>query len=198
MHRRLFPIFVLLGAAGFFGLLPLRATSVVAPSFAELVSEAQVIVRGTVQAVRCAWVETPQGRLIKTYVTFAVEKRLKGPAPEELVLEFLGGEIDGEGMRVEGMPQFAAGRREILFVSGNGVRFCPLVGMMHGRYHVMKEAATAREFITRDDGVPLENPDDVQLPQGLAAAAGHRARVGLPAEAFEQAIAAEAAPRALR
>ena len=54
-----------------------RATSVVAPSFSELVSEAQVIVRAEIVSVRSAWVESAQGPVIKTFVTLAVKKSLK-------------------------------------------------------------------------------------------------------------------------
>ena len=175
------------------GVQPARATSVVAPSFPALVAEAQTIVRGKVRAIRCAWVDSPQGRVIKTYVTFAVLKRLKGPTAEELTLQFLGGEIDGQSMTVSGMPQFRVGQIEIIFVAGNGMRFCPLIGMMHGRYHVQTEEGAQREFVARDDGVPLESESDVQLPQG-AGGLGDRfkhAASALTPESFEQKIAEE-------
>ncbi len=193
-HRLLIFLFVLAWLAA----SPARATSVVAPSFPELVNEAETIVRGQVTAVRCAWADSPQGRVIKTYVTFAVEKRLKGTAPDELVLQFLGGEVDGQGMAVQGMPQFTAGKREILFIAGNGVRFCPLVGMMHGRYRVLTDATTARDYIARDDGVPLASEADVQLPQGGTTAAnrGKLAATALTPAAFEQKISAEISRRA--
>jgi hypothetical protein len=176
-----------------------RATSVVPPSFPELVSEAQVIVRARVESVRCAWVETPQGRAIKTFVTLAVQKRLKGEAPAEIVLQLLGGEIDGQGMRVEGMPRFAVGRTEILFIADNGVQFCPLVGMMHGRYHVQTEPATGRDYVARDDGVPLENEQQVQVPQGTGTVADRALSPtgALTPEAFEEKIAAEVGRHAL-
>ena len=197
MSSRRFLIFVWLVLA-LAGTRLAWATSVIAPSFAELVDEAQTIVRGKVIAVRCAWADSPQGRLIKTYVTFAVEKRLKGSAPDELVLQFLGGEVDGEGMTVQGMPRFTVGQAEILFVAGNGVRFCPLVGMMHGRYRVMTDATSARDYMARDDGVPLEHESDVQLPQGTAAASRPKRRAAaLTPAAFEERITAEVAHRAL-
>ena len=175
-----------------------RATSVVPPTFPELVREAQVIVRARVTAVRCGWVESPQGRAIKTFVTLTVQKRLKGAAPAELVLQFLGGEIDGQGMRVEGMPRFVEGQTDILFVVGNGVQFCPLVAMMHGRYRVLTDATSARDYVARDDNVPLESEQDVQLPQGTGAVSSRfkPAAAALTPEAFEQKIAAEVGRRA--
>ena len=59
-------------------------------------------------------------------------------AAASLTLAFLGGDLEGQSMRVEGMPRFTEGQREILFISGNGTRFCPPVAMMHGRYHVLQ------------------------------------------------------------
>jgi len=69
-------------------------------------------------------------------------------------------------MRVSGMPRFTVGQKDIVFISDTrGVQFSPLVGLMHGRYRVQTDAATARDYITRDDGAPLESEADVQLPK---------------------------------
>jgi hypothetical protein len=177
-----------------------RATSVTPPTFAELIAESQFIVRARVQAVRAAWVDSPQGRVIRTYVTVSVLKPLKGAAPAELTLELLCGEIDGHGMQVAGMPRFEPGRMEFLFIAGNGVRFCPLVGIMHGRYRILTDPATAREYVARNDGVPLESEHDVQLPQPGNALA---LRFKQPAQAlspqtFEQRITGELLRHATR
>lgn len=179
---------------------PALATSVAPPTFAELIAESQLIVRARVQAVRAAWVDSPQGRVIKTYVTVSVLRPLKGPAPTELTLELLGGEIDGHGMQVAGMPRFEVGRTEFLFISGNGVRFCPLVGMMHGRYRILTDPDSARDYVARDDRIPLESVHDVQLPQpgnALALRFKHPDRALTPL-AFEQLITGEILRHATR
>ena len=175
-----------------------HATSVVPPKFAELVAEAQVIVRAKVTQVACVWVDTPQGRVIKTNVTLTVAKVIKGSADKEMTLQFLGGEIDDQVMRVAGMPQFAVGQTDIVFVTGNGVKFCPLVGMMHGRYRVKVDAATQREFIARDDGVPLEDVSEVQLQQNVSSIVtrGKSAAAALTPDVFEQKIKEEASRHA--
>lgn len=175
-----------------------RATTVTPPTFAELVAEAQLIVRARVDAVRAAWVDSPQGRVIKTYVTVTVLKPLKGGAPATLTLQLLGGEIDGQGMQVAGMPRFQPGQVEFLFISGNGARFCPLVGMMHGRYRVLTDPATAREYVARDDGAPLESEHEVRLPQPASALVlRHRTpAAALTPLVFEQRIAGELARHA--
>lgn len=177
-----------------------RATSVTPPTFAELVAESQLIVRARVQSVRADWVDSPQGRVIKTFVTLAVLKPLKGQAPAELTLQLLGGEIDGHGMQVAGMPRFQPGQLEFLFISGNGVRFCPLVGLMHGRYRVLADPATGRDYVARNDGVPLASEHDVQLPQPGPALAlpFKRPAEALTPLAFEQAITGELLRHAAR
>jgi hypothetical protein len=176
---------------------PCRGTTVVAPTFAELVDEAQTIVRARVIELHSAWADSPQGRVIKTHVTFRIEKQLKGGATPELTLSFLGGELDGQGMRVAGMPQFTVGQTEILFIAGNGVRFCPLVAMMHGRYHVQTDAATGREYMARNDGIPLLSEHDVQLPQDGNPLERPLKPVSaaLSPAAFEQRIVSQISPR---
>lgn len=183
-----------------------RATSVVAPTFNELVGESDTIFRGRVAAVQARRVESPDAAavLIKTFVTFAVERVLKGTAAPEVTLEFLGGTVGADSLVVTGMPRFTTGSREIVFVQKNGAQFCPLVAMRHGRYRVLRDAATAREIVVRDNGVPLADPAEVVLPMdGLpapvraASAASATARALTPAE-FESAIAAEAGRANLR
>ncbi len=173
-----------------------HATSVVAPSFPELVAESQFVVRAKVVAVRPSWVDTPQGRVIMTYVTVDVLKCLKGAASNKLTMQLLGGEIDGQGMRVAGMPQFTVGSSEILFVCDNGTAFCPLVGMMHGRYRVLHDATANCNYIARDDGSLLASVDDVQLPPGLRMVNRLRVGSGLTLESFEGEISKEVARHA--
>ncbi len=169
-----------------------HATTVTAPTFEELVSEADVIVRARVAAVATRWADSPQGRVIMTDVTFSVLKNLKGRAEAQLTLSFLGGELDGQGMRVAGMPRFAPGDVEIVFVAGNRAQFCPLVAMMHGRYRVLTDASNAREYMARNDGVPLESESEVQLPQNQTGIPARMKQVAaaLSPEDFEARIAA--------
>ena len=174
-----------------------RATSVTPPSFPELVAEAQVIARGTVTGISSRWVDAPQGRTIKTFVDFAIEKTLKGTSSGTVTLEFLGGTVGADTLRVSGMPEFKVGDREILFVRGNGTQFCPLVRLMHGRYRVRTDAASHRDFVARDDDLPLTSPADVQQPEPEAAVRGTpktmRSALPLTPDEFESDITAEVA-----
>jgi hypothetical protein len=179
-----------------------RATSVVPPSFPELVNEAEAIYRGRVTAVQPRRVERLDGNgsVIKTFVTVAIDKVLKGPQQKEIVLEFLGGTIGDESMTVSGMPKFNPGAEEFVFVQRNGVQFCPLVAVMHGRYKVLRDEAAAREFIARDNGAPLTDVAEVELPMNQLPAqlrAASAARALTPA-AFEASIAFEVQRPTLR
>ena len=66
----------------------------------------------------------------------------------------LGGTVDGQTLRVSDAPTFKVGDRDILFVEHNGTQFIPLVGIMHGRFHVQLEQ-DGGESIARDNGAPL-------------------------------------------
>jgi hypothetical protein len=176
-----------------------RATTVVPPTFPELVGKADAIYRGHVTNVEARWVDRADGggKIIKTFVTVAVERVLKGADQPEVTLEFLGGTVGNESLTVSGMPKFKVGQREIVFVQKNGVQFCPLVAMMHGRYRVNRDDATGSEFIARDNGTPLTDVSDVELPleqvpaQIRAATARTAAARGLTPAAFEASVVSE-------
>lgn len=179
-----------------------HATSVVPPSFPELVSEADAIYRGRVTASIARYVPRPDGgNVIKTYLTFAIDRVIKGSPQSQIILEFLGGTIGEDTLTVSGMPRFTIGSPEIIFVQKNGIQFCPLVAVMHGRYRILRDAAAGREFIARDNGLPLAHPSEVELPMTplpaplQAAAAAAR---GLTPASFEASITSELQRPSLR
>ena len=87
-----------------------------------------------------------------------------GATPALLTLEFLGGTVGELTMDVDGIPSFATGRTEILFVQNNGRQICPLVGMAHGRYKIERDATTGVDLVKRDNGAALTNVAQVALP----------------------------------
>ena len=56
--------------------------------------------------------------------------------------------------------------------------------MMHGRYPIMREAATGREYMARSNRVPLMSTSDVALPMGQGAAGTLQLRLASPAQAL--------------
>ncbi|PYK56556.1 MAG: hypothetical protein DME47_01740 [Verrucomicrobia bacterium] len=148
------------------------ATTVIPPSFDELVSRAEVIFQGTVTDVRSQWVGEGGQRHINSYVTFKVEDAIKGKPGAQITLQMLGGTVGSETMEVTDAPKFKVGDRDILFVENNGTQFVPLVGIMHGRFRVKKDK-TGRDAVFTNEGSPLS--DVTQLGKNEAAASAGQA-----------------------
>lgn len=136
------------------------ATTVIPPSFDELVSRAQVIFQGTVSDVHSEWVGEGAQRHIRSLVTFKVEDAIKGKPGPQITLDMIGGTVGGETMEVSDAPKFKVGDRDVLFVENNGTQFIPLVGIMHGRFHVRKDQS-GKDVIFTNDGAPLTVPEQV-------------------------------------
>ncbi|MEY2525432.1 MAG: hypothetical protein QOE73_203, partial [Verrucomicrobiota bacterium] len=113
---------------------PIQGTTVIPPTFDELVSRAEVIFQGAVTDVRSQWTGEGAQHRIVSYVTFKVEDSVKGTPGQTYTLRMLGGTVDGETMEVADSPKFKVGDRDIIFVENNGSQFVPLVGIMHGRF----------------------------------------------------------------
>lgn len=170
-----------------------RATSVIPPTFPELVAEAEEIVRGRVTDIAVRRSSAPDGTpVIKTHVTFTVERTLKGPERQEITLELLGGTIGDESLVVTGLPRFEIGSTDYLFVERNGVQFCPLVAVRHGRYRLLRDTG-GREFVARDNAVPLNDVGEVVLTLAVLPTVVRSASTAgaLAPAAFEAAISAE-------
>jgi hypothetical protein len=133
-----------------------RATTVIPPTFNQLVSDAELIFQGTVTATRSEWTGQGAERVIVTYVTFKIDDAIKGAPGGNYTIRMLGGTVDGETAEVADAPKFKAGDRDILFVEHNGNQFVPLVGIMHGRFHVQTDAV-GREIVAKDSGAALAN-----------------------------------------
>lgn len=176
------------------------ATSVVPPTFPELVAESEMILRGVVTAIRTEEFDAPEGRGIRTLVTLRVERALKGDPGPSLTVSILGGRVGRRSLRIEGVPRFAEGDRQIVFLAGNGQVFCPLIGLGHGRYPIRTDSVTGREFVARDNGRPLQSVDEVILPLALPAAVrlGTAPAAGLGVAEFESRISALVSNPALR
>lgn len=187
LHTAIFAIVALLVAA--------RAmpTSVVAPTFDELVSRAESVFVAQVVDVRSSWMNSRAGRAIVTDVTFSIERTLKGPIYSRRSLEFLGGTVGDDTLRVGGIPEFHVGDRDVLFVSDTGRPISPIVGFTYGRFRIMGEPRSGGVAVRTHDGRPLATTADVGNPRPPAFAAPGRS---LTLDEFLTAI--ESKVRALR
>jgi hypothetical protein len=94
-------------------------------------------------------------------------------------------------MEVTDAPRFKAGDRDILFVEHNGTQFIPLVGIMHGRFHVQADA-TGLEIIAKDNGAPLAQVKKLGQDESAAVAGKALSKVEFKA-AIRQKLAENAA-----
>ena len=138
-----------------------QATTVIAPSFDDLVDQAQLIFQGTVTETQSQWAGEGGNRRIVTYVTFKVDEAIKGEPGATYTLRMLGGTVDGQTMEVTDAPKFKVGDRDIVFVENNGSQFIPLVGIMHGRFKVEKDKVTGRETVLSNAGRPVKDVADL-------------------------------------
>src|SRR5262245_31764233 len=190
MSRRLILLSRLLGLA-LVCLVAARATTVVPPEFPTLVNDSDYIIRAVTKNVTAEKRATADGgSKIVTRVEFEVLEVVAGNPPAQVTLEFLGGRVGKEAMKVDGMPQFKVGDEDILFVRDAGTSICPLYGMMHGRYGVQTQAATGRKIMVRSDGTALESVAQISAPLASASISTLAPRPALTPAAFIQQIQA--------
>jgi hypothetical protein len=161
---------------------------VIPPTFEQLVGQAEVIFQGSVTDVRSTWVGEGAQRHIMSYVTFKVEATMKGKPGASFTMRMLGGTVDGETMEVTDSPKFKLGDRDILFVEHNGEQFVPLVGIMHGRFHIRRDQQTGRDIVTTGEGEAVRDVTKLGREEEAATAAE-----AISPEKFKSAIQAHLA-----
>ena len=91
-------------------LIRITATTVVPPTFEQLVQQAELIFQGTVTNVRSVWEGEGAQRHISSYVTFQVQDSIKGNAGASYTIRMLGGTVGDETMEVTDTPKFHVGK----------------------------------------------------------------------------------------
>ncbi|MEM7050539.1 MAG: hypothetical protein AAF604_12815 [Acidobacteriota bacterium] len=132
-----------------------QATTLIRQDLGEQIDQAELIFAGTVVHMETA--VTAKDGFPFTFVTFEVERTLKGDFPRggSLTLRFGGGETKDDQTIIHGIPRFALDGRHVLFVAGNGQGVCPLVGWSQGKLDLRRHPETGEEILTDNDGWPL-------------------------------------------
>jgi len=164
------------------GLASANATTVIPPTFEEMTDRAELIFVGKVVSSRAEWRTAGTNRVIFTLVEFERQEILKGEAGGSVTLQFLGGTVGDVTLEVDGIPKFNPGDRELLFVERNGVQFCPLVGVFHGKFGVRKDPKSGRDTLVMHHGRSLR--EVAEIGDGVGAEFGpERARLSISANA---------------
>ena len=126
------------------------ALTAIPKNFDQLVSEAELILVGTVE-------ETQGHRLstgtIVTYITLGNIEAVKGDHLEQVyTLQVLGGTVGEEHFVIAGAPSFEKGGTYLLFIKGNGTIMFPLVGVDHGKFHIRQDPNTGTQVLYNAKG----------------------------------------------
>jgi hypothetical protein len=179
--KHLLPL-ILIGVA----LSRASATTVIPPTFEQLVGQAEFIFQGTVTNIQSVWTGEGAQRHIETYVTFQVEENVKGEAGSSYTIQMLGGTIGDETLEISDTPKFKVGDRDILFVEHNNDQFVPLVGIGYGRFHVQRDEQTGRDVLLSDEGEAVR--DLTQLGRDQKAATIGNVSQGISPDTFKSAV----------
>ncbi len=143
-----------------------HATILVHKTEHDLVRESDLIFQGTVVEVQYRLsdrLKEKDSRIPFTFVTFKIGRILKGNVDDSefITLRFAGG-YGGEKkyLRIPGIPLFDKEDRDILFVTGNGKRICPLVGWNQGRFRIIDN------FVFSDSGEEVWLTDKEKITFG--------------------------------
>lgn len=168
LRRRVSLLVFVCGFALLLAAAPAFPTTVIPPTFDELVDHATTIFVGETVSRRSQKFDTRDGPMITTLVTFTVVETLKGSPGAQMTLEFMGGTVGADTLVVSGMPQFNVGDHDVVFVGEERNTVSPLVGFAFGRFRIARDA-NGIEGVRTFEGRTL-----------VSTAAIGRAQVGLP------------------
>lgn len=138
---------VALLAVALFAAAPVTASTFVAMSADELVSQADAVVVGRVIDRVSAWTES--GRLIYTDNMVAVDEVVFGEADATVMVRTFGGRVGDIVVEAHGFPRFEDGERVLLFLARDEeIGAVRVLGHQQGQFRV----------VTRLDGVTLAVP----------------------------------------
>jgi hypothetical protein len=186
MRRLIAAAFV--GVCALSGGADLKATTVIEPTFEQLVTHADAIFEGVVVNVGSTLRFSSSGRTIVTSVSFEVKRVLKGSLPGVITLEFLGGTVGDLTLEVFDIPRFARGDEDLMFVRTPGTFVSPIVAFMHGRFRIVR--TSTKPEVRRFDGRAFGSVTRLGRPSPAGVLPSEPA---LSLEDFETTITAEVA-----
>ena len=139
-----------------------RATTYETLTFDDLVRQADVIFVGDVVDVHAYAMQVRGRTIVRTRVTFSVSDPIYGTRSLVEVFDFLGGEANGIGIAVEGMPRFNRGDRRVVFAR-RSPSINPIVGFTQGLLRVTRDSNGVDRVLT-SQGFPLARVESLPAP----------------------------------
>ncbi|MEI8258666.1 MAG: hypothetical protein WCJ30_23580 [Deltaproteobacteria bacterium] len=125
---------------------PAAATVVVPLTRAELTGRSDLVVRATVVGQQSQW--NDDHSQIVTLTRLRVDAWVKGASPQELVLEQIGGSVDGLTSRIAGEAYVQRGQQAVFFLRVQGARVY-LTALAMSVYYL--DAAPSGQLMVRRD-----------------------------------------------
>ncbi len=141
------------------------ATVLVEVPLEDMVVDADAIVVATVERSGAQLVLGPEAEP-HTVTTLRVERWLKGPGGDRVVVRERGGIVQDRGMWIDGTPRYAPGERVLLFLERRPDRpdQYRTYGMVQGKFRIISGIGGAPDTVVRDlDGVGLAHWSDGQM-----------------------------------
>jgi len=138
--------------SGFFLSAPPRAsaTVMVEVPFEDMARDADAIVSGQVLSTEVRIVLDPvRGAVPHTFTRLAVRDWIAGSGGATVVIEELGGEIQGEGLIIAGTPIYRVGEEVIVFLERADGRL-RTYAMAQGRFEIRRGVGGAPDHLQRD------------------------------------------------
>ena len=142
-----------------------RATTYEPLTFDDLVRQADVIFVGDVVDVHPYTIQVRGRTVIRTRVTFRVSDPIYGTKSLVEVFDFLGGEMNGIGMAVEGMPKFNPGDHRVVFAHRDQ-SINPIVGFTQGLLRITRDRNGVERVLT-SQGFPMARVESLGGPPTL-------------------------------
>ena len=131
------------------------ATVMVELPLEALTHQSDAIVVATVISSRAQLVIDPvRGSEVHTFSELRVLESLAGPRVDRIVVEEIGGTLQGETLHIEGTPHYAIGGEVVAFLERRADGSFRTTGMAQGRFEIRRGVAGAPDSVAQDlDGI---------------------------------------------
>lgn len=138
------------------GVVAAGASTFIALSRQELVSQSDAVIQGRVLKVSSYWGQ--EGRVIMSEVLVQVEEKIAGNAPSVVRVRTFGGTVGGYTVEAHGFPKFAVNDHVVLFLQ-NANETAEVTGYRQGQWRIVQDKGVQMAVPTVEGGVTLLGRD---------------------------------------
>jgi hypothetical protein len=147
------------------------ASTFVAMTENELISQSDLVIQGEVINMRSHWSQS--GRIIATDATVRVDEALIGDSPRVIQVRTIGGQVNDFVVEAVGFPKFEMGEKVLLFLHQEpSDRSLRITGYQQGQFRIVTRLdgvtlavpqVDEDASLLRPDGTPVPTPRSVEI-----------------------------------